>query len=95
MAPKRTEEYLQSLIQELRRLPSETEWVGFKENRAEPSEIGEYISALANSAALDGKAHAYLAWGIQDANHDIVGTNFEPKQVKVGNENLETGFSDC
>jgi predicted HTH transcriptional regulator len=49
-----------SLVNELRALPRETEWVEFKVNDAEQQAIGEYISALANAAALVGKAFAYL-----------------------------------
>jgi predicted HTH transcriptional regulator len=82
-------EYLASLLQELRQLPKETEWVEFKCNNANPEEIGEYISALANSAALEGKANAYLVWGIADGTHDVVGTTFRPTQAKKGNEELE------
>ena len=56
----RDEEYLRSLVHELVALPSETGWLEFKHNNGDPQEIGEYISALSNSAALDGKARAYL-----------------------------------
>ena len=56
--------YLQSLIRELSKLPSETEWVEFKSNYQEPQMIGEYISALSNSATLWGKPKGYLVWGI-------------------------------
>ena len=52
------------------------------------SEIGEYVSALANSAALAGKAFAYVAWGISDIGHEVVGTSFEPAAARVGNEEL-------
>jgi len=48
------------LLQELSRLPKETEWVEFKHNNDDPQMIGEYISALANSAALLGKQSAYV-----------------------------------
>lgn len=89
MTINRTTEYLISLVQELRKLPTETEWVEFKHNNAEPEDIGEYISALANSAALTGKVNAYLIWGIDNQTHDIVGTNFSPSTAKIGNENLE------
>jgi len=85
----RQTEFRESLLAELRKLPQETEWVEFKENKAEPSEIGEYISALANSAALAGKTKAYLVWGIRDSDHAVVGTSFRPEQEKVGNEALE------
>jgi ATP-dependent DNA helicase RecG len=58
--------YLVSLVHELCALPSETEWVEFKVNHAEPQAIGRYISALANTAALVGKAFTYLVWGVRD-----------------------------
>ncbi|NLC58900.1 MAG: transcriptional regulator [Armatimonadetes bacterium] len=80
---------LAGLVRELCGLPHEVEWVEFKENNAEPQEIGEYISALANSAALVGKAYGYLVWGIEDASHRPVGTTFVPGKAKVGNEELE------
>ncbi len=58
-------EFLSGLLKELLSLPNETEWVEFKHNNDNPQEIGEYISALSNSAALSDKAFAYLVWGIQ------------------------------
>src|SRR2546430_1385331 len=89
MTTDRKPEYLISLVHELRKLPQETEWVEFKKNNVEPQEIGEYLSTLANSAALCGKAFAYLVWGIENASHQIVGTTFSPSRAKVGNEELE------
>ncbi len=56
MTTNRSKDYLVGLVRELCKLPQETEWVEFKENDAEPENIGEYLSALANSAALAGKA---------------------------------------
>lgn len=81
--------YLQGLVTELRKLPAETGWVEFKENNANPEEIGEYLSALSNSAALTGKAHAYLVWGILDKTHEVVGTTLKLSEAKKGAENLE------
>ncbi len=52
-------DYLLGIINELRKLPKETEWVEFKQNQADPHKIGEYISALSNSAALLGKSSAF------------------------------------
>lgn len=89
MSIDRTTEYLTSLLHELSKYPRETEWIEFKENKADPQEIGEYISALSNSAALVGKAHAYLIWGVEDETHSIVGTNFNLQKTRVGNEELE------
>ncbi len=42
--------------------------------------MGEYISALSNSAAIMGKKFAYFVWGINDKNHEIVGTSFNCNQ---------------
>lgn len=89
MTMDRTADYLISLVRELCGLRRETEWVEFKVNVRKPEEIGEYISALANSAALAGKAFAYIVWGISDADQSIVGTRFDPSAAKVGNEALE------
>lgn len=74
-------------------MPTEVEWIEFKHNYAEPNEIGEYISALSNSAAIHGKKFGYLVWGVADKNHDIVGTNFRPRSTKVGNEDIENWLS--
>lgn len=82
-------DYLTSLLLELCNQPVETPWLEFKENNASPEEIGEYLSALSNAAALHEKAHAYLIWGVNDATHEIVGTNFQPFLAKKGNEALE------
>jgi predicted HTH transcriptional regulator len=76
-------------IRELATLPQETEWVEFKENNEDPEVIGEYLSALANAAALQGKSHAYLVWGVKDGTHDLVGTTFRPRTQKVKGQELE------
>lgn len=89
MSPVLTDEYATGIVQELRKLPAETEWAEFKVNMVNPYEIGEYISALSNSAALAGKTKAYLVWGIQDETHEVVGTAFSPPTAKKGNEELE------
>jgi predicted HTH transcriptional regulator len=86
----RSKEFLASLLTELRNLPKETEWAEFKHQNDTPDEIGEYLSALANSAALTGKVTAYMVWGIDDKTHDIIGTTFSPSTQKIGNEELES-----
>ena len=88
--PNRSADYLRTLVRELRALPTETEWVEFKVNRAEPDDVGEYISAIANAAALVGKTCGYLVWGVADGSHAVVGTTFDPRRKKVGNEELES-----
>ena len=89
----RSVEYLQSLVRELAKLPDETEWVEFKCNNKQPQMIGEYISALSNSAALCERPKAYLVWGVDDATHKIVGTEFQYRKMKKGNEELEAWLS--
>lgn len=84
-----TMEYLQKLLNELQALPTETEWVEFKHNNDNPHEMGENISAIANSAALIGKTHGYIVWGIEATTHNILETSFSPKAKKIGNEELE------
>ena len=76
----RSIEYLQSLVRELVKLSEETEWVEFKCNNKQPQMIGEYISALSNSAALCERPKAYLVWGVQDDTHKIVGTEY----IRIG-----------
>ena len=79
---------LVGLVRELCKLPAETEWAEFKHNWGKPEAVGEYISALANSAALLGRATAYMVWGISDEEHEVVGTVFNPATKKVKQEEL-------
>lgn len=51
-------ENLDKLVNELRNLPNETQWLEFKHNNYEPTMIGQDISALANSAAMCEKSSA-------------------------------------
>lgn len=84
-----TDATLISLIDRLRALPTETECVEFKRNRFEAQELGEYFSALANSACLAGKQHAYLLFGVDNDTHELVGTTFDPYAEKAkGNQDL-------
>lgn len=87
------EDQLIILVNELCRNPKEYDWLEFKHNNKRPDEIGEQISALANSVALCGRAQAYVVWGIDDATHKIIGTTFSPCMAKVGNEELENWLS--
>ena len=70
---------LTALLDRLRAEPRESEWLEFKANRYEPQAIGEYLSALANSACLLGKPRGYLVFGIADGTHAVVGTAFDPQ----------------
>ena len=77
------------LIDRLRGLPAETEWLEFKRNRCAPQELGEYLAALANSACVSGKPGGYILFGIDDDTHNVVGTAFDPYTAKGrGNQDL-------
>ncbi|MBU4612216.1 putative DNA binding domain-containing protein [Achromobacter sp. GG226] len=80
---------LQTLVQRLISEDAESEWLEFKAGNENPSEIGEYISALANSATICGKSHGYVIWGVDDESREIVGTAFRPAEARRGNEALE------
>lgn len=71
----------------------ETEYTEFKHNNTDPEAIGEYISALSNSAALHGAQKGYLVWGIDDSTKQVVGTKFDPNTAKMGNQALELWLS--
>ena len=79
---------LTALLDRLCAEPRETEWLEFKANRYEPQVLGEYLSALANSACLQGRPRGYLAFGIEDGSHAVVGTTFDPQAEKGKGEQL-------
>ncbi|MFN6946657.1 MAG: ATP-binding protein [Cytophagaceae bacterium] len=80
------EKDLNILLSELRSFANETEWIEFKINNDE--ELGEYISALSNSACLHDKQFGYIVFGIDDKTHRIVGTDFTIDKKGKGNEDL-------
>jgi len=65
----------------------EEEWFEFKTNWFKPHELGEYISAMSNVAALLGRDYSYFVWGIDDKSHKVVGTKFN-YYIDVNNEPL-------
>ena len=62
------------LLETLLSYKDEYEWLDFKENWFSKDEIGEYISAIANGAALCGKEFGYIVLGVNDATKEVVGT---------------------
>ena len=70
----------EQIVDELRSYNKEREWFEFKENWFVPDELGEYIFALSNSAAIEGRKFAYFVWGINDKTHEVVGTGFDHDQ---------------
>lgn len=88
-----TDEALIGLVDDLRAQGAEKEWFEFKKTKVQPSErLGEYVSALANSAALTHRTFGYLVLGVHDETHDVTGTNFDYRTAKLkGNEDLWFG----
>lgn len=79
---------LSLLLDRLLAQPSEREWLEFKHND-DPHTIGEYVSALANAAALDGVPCGYMVWGVEDGTHRVLGTAFRPATAKVKGQILD------
>lgn len=63
----------------------ETEWFEYKDNLFKPDDIGEYISALSNGAAMAGEPYGYLIWGIHNKTHEFTDTKFN-FQKDIDNE---------
>jgi ATP-dependent DNA helicase RecG len=82
-------EQIIKLVERLSTLDSESEWLEFKMNNDKPDMIGEYISAIANSACLCDRRYGYLIFGVTDDTHEIIGTEFNPLKSKIGNEDIE------
>ena len=76
------------ILQKLLRLPREQTTVEFKSNLNESKEIGQYLSALANAAALDGHDRGWVVWGVEDGAQRVKGTVFDPFTQKIGNQSL-------
>ncbi|MDR1878020.1 MAG: putative DNA binding domain-containing protein [Bacteroidales bacterium] len=83
------EKEMKTIIADIQASPKESEWVEVKVNNYNSEQIGEYISALANGAAYIGQSKGYLAFGIDDATHAIIGSSYNPKNEKIGNEEIE------
>ncbi|MEI6056793.1 MAG: ATP-binding protein, partial [Lentisphaerota bacterium] len=73
-----TENDLKNMLDDFRKLPTETEWLEFKKakNNYDFDDLGKYFSALSNEANLKRQDYGWLIFGIEDNRHDIVGTNF-------------------
>jgi ATP-dependent DNA helicase RecG len=82
-----TKEELLQKLNELRRLPAETEVFEFKEAKTnyDFTKIGKYFSALSNEANLKGVPHAWLIFGVKDQGRTIVGSQFRPSRKDLDN----------
>lgn len=81
------------LIGDLLKSPAETPWLEFKDSNTDAEMIGKLISALSNAACLNDKPFAYVLWGVRDADHEVVGTLFEPGLEKHKSQPLELWLS--
>jgi ATP-dependent DNA helicase RecG len=72
-----------SVLESLLRQPREQATVEFKSNWELPQDIGQYISALANAAALNGHDRAWMVWGVNNATRAVTGTTFDPFTHKL------------
>jgi ATP-dependent DNA helicase RecG len=78
------------LVDELRALPKENEWVEFKSGNVTTNErLGMYISAISNAACIHNKPFGYLIFGINDNTHAVEGTEFRFQKRKEGSSELE------
>lgn len=68
------------LIKALTAKPKETEWLEFKHIFHSAEEIGERISALSNSASLCNMPFGYIVFGVDDASHNVCGTDLYGKR---------------
>jgi len=61
-------ENLLNVLKDLMSLPTETEWVEFKEagTNFDFEQIGRYVSALSNEANLNDKPEGWLVFGVTD-----------------------------
>ena len=67
---------------------SEEEWFDFKDNWFELDEVGQYISALSNAAAMKSEPFGYLIWGVHDKTHELTDSRLN-YHMEVKNEPIQ------
>ncbi len=82
------------LLNELRALPVETEWLEFKEAKTQfdSNKLGQYFSAIANEANLKDREYGWLIFGVEDKQRKIVGTAFRNTPTQL--ESLKKEIAD-
>lgn len=81
-----TQEQLSKKLQEFRKMPSETEWLEFKEAKTtfNSDDLGKYFSALSNEANLKGRHCGWLIFGVRDKlPRNIVGTHYRTERSSL------------
>lgn len=86
-----TQEGLKKLLNEFMALPSETEWLEFKEakDNYDFSKLGKYFSALSNEANLKNNQYGWLIFGVEDKTRNIVGTRYRHHRSSLDSLKLE------
>lgn len=86
-----TQEGLKKLLNEFMALPSETEWLEFKEakDNYDFSKLGKYFSALSNEANLKNNQYGWLIFGVEDKTRNIVGTRYRHHRSNLDSLKLE------
>ena len=70
-----------ALLNRLLSEPIESTWLEFKGNNCDPQMVGEYVSALANSAMLSGRDRAFIVFGVEDITKLPTGTKVRLKKA--------------
>ena len=66
---------------------SECEFVEYKDSYRDNDEIGEYISAISNGAALRKQEFGYLIWGVNNKTRELTDSKFNYEKEVNGGEN--------
>jgi ATP-dependent DNA helicase RecG len=80
-----SEAELLRLLDELRKLPHETEWVELKEanNDYDFRKLGKYFSALANEANLKERPCGWLVFGVVNNDRSICGSRYRENPAEL------------
>jgi ATP-dependent DNA helicase RecG len=78
---------LKAKLDDLLRLPAETEWVEFKEAKSnlDSDDLGKYFVALCNEANLKGESAGWLVFGVQDKPRKVVGSAYRLNRPGLDN----------
>ena len=77
------QEYYISLVKRLRNLPNEREWLEFKVDNNDPKIIGEYISALSNSASICDKDKRISFGGLKIEHMTLLVLNLSLNNLRL------------
>ncbi len=80
-----TAQEMMHLLDELRSMPAENEWLEFKEARTsyDFDDLGRYFSALSNEANLRDRPCGWFIMGINDKTRAVTGTSFKKNKAAL------------